>query len=904
MTRPRTTFPAVLLIVLVVATALRAADAPDPLAWPDTVSTSGPWTRWWWLGSAVDQPNLTRLLEQYKSAGIGGVEICPIYGAKGYEDRYLEFLSPRWTAMFAHTKSEARRLGIGVDLTTGTGWPFGGPQVTDQDASSKLVLSRFGVKAGTKAAVKLPAGHLQSLTAVPADGAAVDLMLHVRDQALDWTAPANQGDWRLYAATQSGPVQKVKRAAPGGEGNVLDPFSPPALTRYLESFDKGLAPSGAAGPTRAQFHDSFEYYNATWTTDFFDQFQARRHYDLRTQLPALSGDGPDDLVARVKYDYRQTIAELHTAYVQTWTDWAHRRDELTRDQAHGAPANLPDVYAASDIPETELQFGDVAERQIPMLKFSSSAAHVTGRPLASSESFTWLGEHFQVSLADVKPAADLFFLSGVNHIFFHGIPYSPQDVQWPGWLFYAAVNFGPQGGLWHDLPAFNAYVARCQSVLRAGQPDNDVLLYFPVHDLWESSRGMLIPMGVGDQNKWFWDQPVYKTAMALWKAGIGFDFASDAQLRRRRPDQPIVIPPCTYMPAATMTDLLAIAREGGTVIFEGTLPKDVPGLSDLGARRAQLAEATRAVQVPAGSGEATVGKGKVVVGGELLAALKNAGAHRETMAESGLRFIRRKSGDRERSYFVVNNSAKPIDGWVPLGVPARSVAILDPRFDARAGMAAVRQLASGLPEVYLQLEPGESRILRAFEDRTSGRTWAYAKSPGPANEVAGEWRVDFIEGGPKLPAATTTSKLASWTALGGDDARVFAGTARYTVEFDRPTSDADGWVLSLGRVCESARVKLNGNDLGTLWCAPFTISTDRMIRAGRNTLEIEVTNLAANRIADLDRRHVNWKSFHEINFVNRNYKPFDASGWPLRDSGLLGPIELIPMKALHPADDR
>src|SRR5947207_742997 len=83
---------------------------------------------------------------------------------------------------------------------------------------------------------------------------------------------------------------------------------------------------------------------------------------------------------------------------------------------------------------------------------ASSAAHLTGRTLASSESFTWLGEHFQVSLADVKPAADFLFLSGVNHIFFHGIPYSPGDVQWPGWSFYASVNFGPNGGLWHDLP--------------------------------------------------------------------------------------------------------------------------------------------------------------------------------------------------------------------------------------------------------------------------------------------------------------------------------------------------------------------------------------------------------------------------------------------------------------------
>ena len=120
-----------------------------------------------------------------------------------------------------------------------------------------------------------------------------------------------------------------------------------------------------------------------------------------------------------------------------------------------------------------------------MLKFASSAAHVTGRTLASSETFTWLGEHVQVRFAQLKGVLDTFLLSGINHMFLHGIPYSPEDAPWPGWLFYASVNFGPNGGLWHDLPSFNAYATRCQSVLQSGKPDNDLLLYFPVADYWQ-----------------------------------------------------------------------------------------------------------------------------------------------------------------------------------------------------------------------------------------------------------------------------------------------------------------------------------------------------------------------------------------------------------------------------------
>lgn len=868
------------------------ADAPDPLDWPKSVERCRPWARWWWLGSAIDRENLTRLLEQYHEAGIGGVEICPIYGAKGYEARYIEFLSPRWIEMLRHTTAEAGRLGMGVDLTTGTGWPFGGPSVQAVDASSRVVLKRYSVAGGAVVTQKLPDGRVLLVRAVADQGRQIDLTDRVKDRLLDWTAPT--GNWRVYVALESGPVQKVKRAAPGGAGYVLDPFSPAAMSRYLQGFEK-VAGLGI----RAEFHDSYEYYNADWTPDLFDQFAARRDYDLRTRLPELFGDGADDDVARVKHDYRQTVSELHLSYIRAWSDWAHQHGQMTREQAHGAPANLPDLYAAADISETELQFGDVNERQIPMLKFASSAAHVTNKPLSSSESFTWLGEHFQVSLADVKPAADLFFLSGANQIVLHGIPYSPRDVKWPGWLFYAAVNFGPEGGLWHDLPVFNAYAARCQSVLREGRPDEDVLLYFPIHDIWQSPRGMLIPMGVGDQNRWLWNQPVYRTAMKLWEAGIGFDFVSDAQARRGRGDQVLLVPECRLMPPKTAGDLLDFARDGGTVVFEGPLPADVPGMSDLQSRRERLRQALAPIANGQGSSVTMLGKGRVFVGGDLVRTLRQAGVHQEPMTAMGLRFIRRRN-DGGWTYFIVNRQDRTIDGWVPLGRPAKSAVILDPRFAARSGFVAVRQRKDGLPEVFLQMQPAESRVLRTLEAARSGRPWIYARTAGEGIPIAGTRSIRFVEGGPALPADTRTATLDSWTKLGDDNARRFAGTARYVIDFDGLAAPADDRLLSLGRVCESARVRLNGKDLATLWCAPFEVRLGDALRPGRNRLEIDVTNLAANRIADLDRRHVPWKSFHEINFVNRNYKPFDASAWPPRDSGLLGPVKLVRLNAVRP----
>ena len=142
------------------------------------------------------------------------------------------------------------------------------------------------------------------------------------------------------------------------------------------------------------------------------------------------------------------------------------------------------------------------------------------------------------------------------------------------------------------------------------------------------------------------------------------------------------------------------------------------------------------------------------------------------------------------------------------------------------------------------------------------------------------------------------ANLVSWTTRDNPEAKRFAGTARYTIAFDHPAGQADDWVLELGRVCEAARVKLNGHDVGAVWCAPWQINVGQFLKSGKNVLEIEVTNLAANRVRDLDIRQVNWKYFYDANMNSKGSGRFDASRWPLRDSGLLGPVRLQAVKKI------
>ncbi len=145
-----------------------------------------------------------------------------------------------------------------------------------------------------------------------------------------------------------------------------------------------------------------------------------------------------------------------------------------------------------------------------------------------------------------------------------------------------------------------------------------------------------------------------------------------------------------------------------------------------------------------------------------------------------------------------------------------------------------------------------------------------------------------------MPSAFKTEQLASWTEFCGSAIKNFSGTAKHSITFDKPEEQADDWLLDLGRVCESASVSLNGKLVGVLWSLPFQIDVGEFLRDGQNPLEIEVTNLGANRIAELDRQQVPWKIFYDINYVNIKYKLFDASNWLPMDSGLIGPVRLIP----------
>jgi hypothetical protein len=743
----------------------RAAD--DPFTWPPITAQTKPWAFNWWMGSAMDKTNLTHELERYAAAGLGGIHIIPIYGAKGFEDKYITYLSPQWMEMMGWAVSEAHRLGMGVDMTTGSGWCFGGPQVTDEDANASVVVKTYEVKAGEKLNQKFDSKTTQAVVAFSPDGKSIELTDKISaDGAVDFSQTNNA--WTVYAISQKPSGQKVKRAGPGGEGWMLNLIYPPAMDDFLKPYTAAFANYHGPKP-RAQYHDSYEY-RSDWSPSFFAEFEKRRGYKLQTELPALFPDShitnhesrfaDPDHNARVLCDYRQTVSELMAESLSKWTQWSHDHGFITRDQAHGSPGNWLDLYATADIPETEMFHAD---RSKLISKFASSAAHVTGKPLVSSETGTWLEEHFTEKLSDVKYLFDDMFLSGINHMFYHGCCYSPDEAGWPGWHFYASTEMNPRNSIWRDADAVNAYAARCQSILQSGAPDNDILLYWPIEDFWMQPGDKLLPQFTVHARDWFEGQPIGRTAKELWDKGYSFDYVSDAQLKTAKVATPglinlpggnysvVVVPSCKYIPLETFKNILSLATNGAFVVFE-TMPKDISGGGNLEKQRAELMELVRSVNFNKdvdGSEVAHVGKGYVFKG-SYDTTLKFLVVTESAIYQSGLTTIRRKI-DGGWYYFIANRSDKNFDGWTLLARArnAKSVLALNP-LDGNIDLAQTRlfypvdatkggafRFDSGL-QVHLQLAVGESMILRAFADKkVEGSAWNYWQTNGQPVEITG-----------------------------------------------------------------------------------------------------------------------------------------------------------------------
>ncbi len=891
-------------ISLVTMLASLSLSAQTPL------SPSKAGVRWWWPGSAVDTANLRWSMEQFASHGIGAVEITPIYGVQHNERNNIAYLSPKWMEMLRYVEALGKKHGIEIDMATGTGWPFGGPWVPLEESASQMVIVDTIVNQKTIPTLSLnpPAkkskhARLVGIYAFPRfkmknyGSRMVRLTYDERKQLVptDKKQKLGKGEWRIIALWQKLGVMMVKRAAPGSQGYVIDHFNKQCVEHYLkyisDSFEKTRTPF-----PHAFFNDSYEVSEGDYTTDLFPEFQKRRRYSLEENLDKLvDGD------AKTVSDYRETLGDLILEnFTETWTDWAHRHGALTRNQAHGSPANLIDCYSAVDIPEIEgfglTDFGIRGLRKdsgytrkndsdFSMLKYAPSAAHILGKPYTSSETFTWLTEHFRTSLSQMKPDLDLMFCAGVNHVFFHGSCYSPKDDAWPGYKFYASIDMSPTNTIWRDAPYLMRYIQNCQTLLQQGKPDNDFLVLLPVRDMWtkRTKEKRLMQFAIHTMNEL---APEFiKTICNVDSSGFDCDYISEK-----------------YLLTTSCKNGMLVTAAGQK--YKGLIvPDDKTIMTDAVRRHITTLHS----------------QGANIITGVDTKAMEKTARPEMLRTQLGLKMIRRTT-DKGFIYFIANLTPCDIDKTTKLARDYKTARWYDPMTDK---FYSTESSADGMR---IRLKSGQSMFLFAYTNEGDRQqkdpALAMTEIPGTSFNLDRDWTLSFTEEAPKVDWTFHLDSLATWERLDDAKAKITMGTGIYETTFfvgeeksmkkDCRKSKAENkeipmpatggltdgtYQIDLGDVRESARVYINNQYIGCAWAVPFILTFDgSVLKLGKNIIRIEITNLPANRIADLDRKKVPWRKFDDINIVDIHYDSSLYADWLPVPSGLNSTIRIYQVK--------
>jgi len=858
-----------------------------------------PMMRWWWFGPAVEKGELARELRTMKAGGIGGVEVQPVYALelddpqKGF--RNLPFLSKDYLDMVGFAAQTAHDLNLRLSMTLGSGWPYGGAYVPVSDAAGRLRVVADIVPPG---ASSLPVPSIRNGEALLAAFLASGTPQHYdaeHAQKLDALH-----DYRLSLPTGiSGPHvvlffissrtgQQVKRAAVGAEGFVLDHFSMEAIQNHIQHVADPLIAACGANVPYSVFSDSLEVYESDWTPKLLDEFRAHRGYDLTPHLPELAA-GTTPEAADVRYDWGRTLAELiDEHYLTPLNTWAREHHTKFRSQSYGSPAVTLSSNALVDLPEGE---GSQWHGGFSFTRWATSASHVYGRPVTSSETWTWLhSPSFRATPLDMKAEADTFFLQGINQFVGHGWPYSPPSVGDPGWSFYAAAVFNDHNPWWMVMPDVMNYFSRMSYLLRQGSPANDVAVLLPEEDAQARFRPGHV--SVTDEMRILLGPDLVP---AILDAGYNFDFIDSAAIDKVGIKYSVLVMPATErLPLATYQRIAAFAQHGGLVIAVKSLPSRAPGVTEGPRDSAAVEQISQALSAPEAENVKIVAS-PADVGAAIGAILKPDVAISPATPEVG--FIHRRLPTTD-IYFVANtgNTAKAFNATFRAATSGAEW------WDPFSGK--ITGAGSG-PTLHFDLAPYESRVV-VFTGNPALPPQPQATTPFAPIDLSHDWRVTFDKSG----TGETMQTLHSWTDIGAQ--KYYSGTAIYTrtVEIPEAVAKSGSVILDFGEgtpvarealhqagtrtwydppVREVAMVSVNGKPAGDLWHPPYRLDVTALLHAGTNELRIVVANTAINELAGRaapDYRLLNLR-------YGEKFTPQDMDHLEPLPSGILGTVRLI-----------
>lgn len=771
------------------------------------------------------------------------------------------------------------------------------------------------------------------------------------DGHISWNAPA--GDWELLRIGYTSSDARVSTGSGAWQGLVIDYMDRDALTSYWNQNVQPLL--DAAKPylgnsLKYVYTDSWEVGGVNWTGRFHEAFLARRGYDPVPYLPIVAGRIIDnrDTSNRFLNDFRRTVGDLILSdHYAIFGQLAAKNGLGFHPESggpHGAPIDSLQLLGAGTFPQTEF-WAPSAHRATQLDRFFvkevSSAAHIYGKTLVAGEGLTSLGPQWEESPAtDLKPTFDQSVCAGLNLLVWHTFTSSPASTGFPGQEYFAGAHFNPKVTWFRDGKAFLDYIGRVQFMMQQGLPVSDVLYYYgdqvPNFVQYKASDPAHVLPGYDYDVV---DEDVLTKGLSV--ANRRIRLANGTEYRE------LVMPPLINISLPALEAIDRLVTAGATVV--GEKPVRLTGQPTSRATDADVRKIADRLWAGCDAGKpvSQIGAGEIVCGESARQALEDAGVMPDLASagpapDSDFDFAHRRGRGAE-IYFIRNVQQHPLAAVLSFRVRGLAPEIWNPETGAIArpgvyaetadhrtslpmwfapyGTAIVVFRRAAGPHVVKLERDGQEIFPRlsadsapfevtmqngAIESRAGdGGNYVATAAAGRKFEatlpnqvtlpIDNAWSLKFPAGW-GAPPEIQLDKLESWTDSSDDGVRHFSGTATYSTEFQLPQLPENARaILNLGAVQVTGRVLVNGKEMGVVWKLPYALDITSAVVAGKNTLEVEVTNLWPNRI-------IGDASLPEgQRFTHTNITKYTARS-PLLPSGLLGPVQVeitsgIPMRA-------
>lgn len=793
--------------------------------------------RWWWFGPDVARADILRDLDEMAAAGIGGAEIASVYPLGGSSDTFLSE-SHRANLRFAAEAAEERDLRL--DLTLGSGWPYGGPHIDESTASRKISWIREEIPLEEQR-LPIPRAwpHDELIGAYLADGTPHEqpedfVQLEVGSGHI--SIPRGRGPRTLLLALSRLTGQSLKRASAGAEGLALDHYSAEAARRHIEAVAEPMVQAVGAELIGTVFCDSLEVYDADWTPQLAENFRRRRGYDVIEHLWKLRSTAAEHSSFRA--DYYATLTELlEENFILVMGEWARSKGLSFRIQGYGEPPARVSSYRHADAFEGEHWGWDL----VTACRWASSAAQIYGHQVVSSECWTWThAPSFRSTPLDLLGEAQEHLLMGINQFVGHGWPASPppESPEELGRVFYASGALDARNDWWDAAPALWGTIHRLSWLMRQGERLSEVGLYIPARDIAARTFRSGRRIDLYRETRLHIGQEL---PGAVRRAGLDFDLFDDEAVHHLDPARfsVIVLPQAQDVPESTRRWLRS-AEQAGVVVL------DLGGTAGLG----------RPARDPEDVVEATCGTVRLHPEG----ASDSDGAQ----ADGGIVVTTRKVGG-VLIHLVVNTANTPDQARLVFSGATQVLERWDPE------TARVLQLEHDCAELPLRLEAYESAVLVRHDGAApAGRPVAGLTTGGegaPEELLLHRWSVILPDdAGPR--AVTLPHR---WAEPGGE---VPTGRATYTAEIEVPDGAAQveldfgeaeqGQVRRAepGRFGNSYRagvrtpveaaavVFVDGQQAGTVWKPPYRVDLTGHITPGRrHELSLVVGSVTSPKLA-------------------------------------------------------